>query len=305
MRFSKKLLEFVFVLFLSVTSVFFVLRAAPGDPVEKILGPRATIEEISKMQSQLNLDKSVTQQYGFFLKSLVSGDLGNSLFKKKKVANLIEARFAPSFILGFFSVGLSFILGSLIGVFLAIKKNSFFDYTFRVVTILGLAFPIFSLAPIVVLVFSINLNLLPVSEWGSLKHMILPIITLTIPLTTILIRVVRTRFLDDLGEPFVAVLSAKGLGPAQIYLRVFKLSLPTILNVVAIQLSVVLGGTIITETIFDIPGLGLLLFEGIQSRDYPLVQGLVTFIASIYMAVYFLVEWLNESIDPRTRGGEK
>lgn len=300
----RKLIEFFLILFLAVSSVFFVVRMAPGDPVEKILGPRATQEEIVKLRSELGIDQSLGSQYMSFIKGVSTFDFGKSLFKKKEVIDLIISRISPSMILGFASVSLSFLFGSLIGVFLAVKKNSLWDKSFRIITLLGLAFPIFSLAPLLVFLFSIKLGVFPVSEWTSLKHMILPIITITIPLSTILIRVVRTRFLDDIGEPFVEVLKSKGLSHSAILLRVFKLTLPTILNVVAIQLSVVLGGTIITETIFDIPGMGLMLFESIQGRDYPLVQGIVTFVAVIYMSVYFVVEWLNEKIDPRLQEKE-
>ncbi len=300
----KKLLDFALVLFLSVSSVFFVIRMAPGDPVEKILGPRATLEERAELRKNLKLDQPISLQYLSFLSGVVQLDFGDSLFKKDKVIDLVKKRIKPSLILGLISVSLSFFLGSLLGVYLAIRKGSFWDLGFRIISLFGLAFPIFSLAPLLVYLFSIKLGWFPVSEWGTPKHMFLPILTLTIPLTTILIRVVRTRFLDDLGEPFVQVLKSKGLSDKAIFLRIFKLTLPTILNVVAIQLSVVLGGTIITETIFDIPGMGLLLFDSIQGRDYPLVQGIITFVALIYMSVYFIIEWINESIDPRLRHEE-
>lgn len=184
---------------------------------------------------------------------------------------------------------------------MAINRGNFRDTFLRTFSLLGLSFPIFSLAPVLIYIFAIKFRLLPVSEWNQLSSAVLPTLTLTIPLSTILMRVTRARFLEDLAEPWVQVLKSKGLSMPQIHRRVFKASLPSVINVVALQLSVVLGGTIITETIFDIPGIGLLLFEAIQNRDYPLVQGVAAYITIIYMGVYFLAEYVNEKIDPRIK----
>ena len=295
----KKLFQYLLTIFFAVSLIFILIRLAPGDPVERILGPNASYEEINKYRSQLGLDLSLGKQYLEYLKGLVGLNLGESLFKKKAITALINQHFPPSLTLAVLSILFSFVIGSIVGVFLAVKKGSLWDHSMRVLILLGLAFPIFSLAPILVLIFSIKLHIFPVSEWGELKHIFLPTITIAIPLSAILVRVVRNRFLDDLSEPWVQVLASKGLSDRAIFLRVFKVSLPTVLNVVAIQLSVVLAGTIITETIYDIPGMGLLLFESIQNRDYPLVQGMMAFITIIYLTVYFVIEWLNEIIDPR------
>ena len=295
----KKIIQYLSTIFLAVSLIFILIRLAPGDPVEKILGENASYEEMVKYRSQLGLDVSLGKQYLSYVKGLLQLDLGESLFKRQEVFALIVQYFPPSLILAILSVLTSFCVGSLVGVLLAIKRGTLIDHSVRVFSLLGLSFPIFSLAPILVLVFSIKLNLLPVSEWGEIRHIVLPTLTLTIPLSAILIRVVRSRFLDDLSEPWVQVLASKGLSKMAIFLRVFKVTLPTVLNVVAIQLSVVLAGTIITETIYDIPGMGLLLFEGIQNRDYPLIQGMMAFITIIYLTVYFIIEWVNEIIDPR------
>ena len=130
-------------------------------------------------------------------------------------------------------------------------------------------------------------------------HAFLPVLTLVIPLTAVLIRVVRNKYLEEVSAPWIQVLRAKGMSDLGIQLRLVKISMPSILNVVAIQLSVVLAGTMITETIFDIPGMGMLLFDSIQNRDYPLVQGIIVYSTVIYMTVYFLVDFLNTKIDPR------
>jgi peptide/nickel transport system permease protein len=186
-----------------------------------------------------------------------------------------------------------------LGVMAGYKKNKSFDKLSRLISLLALSFPIFSLAPLLVLFFSIKLNLFPVSEWGQLKHLFLPVLALIIPLSAVIMRVTRNKYLEEVSSPWVMVIKAKGLGEISILLRILKVCLPTILNVVAIQLSVVITGTMITETIFDIPGMGSLLFDGIQNRDYPIVQGVIVYSTLTYMIIYFLIDYINEKIDPR------
>ncbi len=295
----QKIIELVITLVAAISIIFFAMRLSPGDPVERILGPEAKAEEVIKYREQLGLDKPILSQFGSYFLSVIKLDLGTSLFKKKSVNLLIKEHASPSLTLAVIVIFFSTIIGTTLGVFSALYKGRWIDLGLRLSTLIFLSFPIFSLAPLLIYFFSIKLGLTPVSEWGDLKHIILPALTLIIPLSSILMRVTRTRFLDDLSEPWVQVLKSKGLSLLQIYLRVLKVSAPSVLNVVAIQLSVVLAGTIITETIFDIPGMGLLLFEGIQNRDYPIVQGVASYITIIYLVVYFLIDAVNKKIDPR------
>jgi peptide/nickel transport system permease protein len=197
---------------------------------------------------------------------------------------------------------LAFILGTLFGMLSGIHQSKTFDHFARFFSITSLSFPIFSLGPVLVYFMAIKLKMLPVSEWGSIKHAILPILTLVIPLGAIITKVTRNKYLEESKVPWVEFLRAKGMDDRGINLRVLKICMPTILNIVGIQLSVVLAGTMITETIFDIPGMGMLLFESIQNRDYPVVQGIIVYSTIIYMAIYFTVDFLNEKIDPRIGG---
>ncbi|MCP4912662.1 MAG: ABC transporter permease [Oligoflexia bacterium] len=297
----RKFLYSLFTIFLAITAIFFVIRLSPGDPVEKILGPEASQVEITKYREQLGLNLSVGTQYLNYMKGFLTGDLGQSLFKKKSVVELLKTHLPPSIILAIVATMFSSILGVLFGVISAARKSSGFDFTFRFISLIALSFPIFSLAPILVLIFSIKLNLLPVSEWTSIAHGVLPCLTLIIPLSSVLSRVTRNKFLEEEHGPWVRVLTAKGLSDYAVIWRVAKVCLPSVFNVVAIQLSVVLAGTMITETIFDIPGIGSLLFEGIQNRDYPVVQGIIIYSTVIYMGVYFFIDIINEFIDPRIR----
>ena len=222
----RKILQYLITIFLAVSLIFLLIRLAPGDPVEKILGPTANYEEIETYRKQLGLHQSLGQQYFSYIKGLFQLELGKSLFKKKDVWLLLNQYFPPTLILSFLCVSFSFLIGSLFGVILAIKRRTFLDHSVRILSLLGLSFPIFSMAPLLVLIFSIKLDLLPVSEWGEIKHMILPTLTLTIPLSAILLRVVRNRFIDDLSEPWTQVLASKGMALREFFSECSKLLSP-------------------------------------------------------------------------------
>lgn len=300
-RIIKKIIYAFITIFVALTTIFFVIRLSPGDPIETVLGQKATQEEIHKLKVQLGLDQPMAIQYGYFLKSLAQGDLGKSIFGNKDVKELLKERMKPSIILASISVTMAAFIGIFLGVYAGYKKNKNFDKFSRLISLFALSFPIFSLAPLLVLIFSIKFNWLPVSEWGSFKHMILPIVTLVIPLSAVIMRVARNKYLEEVNSQWVMVTRSKGLDDAAVILRILKVCLPTILNVVSIQLSVVIAGTMITETIFDIPGMGSLLFDGIQNRDYPIVQGVIIYSTVTYMAIYFLIDYVNEKLDPRTQ----
>lgn len=297
----KKILYALLTIFLALSTIFFVIRLSPGDPVETVLGQKATHEEIQKLKIQLGLDLPMSSQYKEYLKALSKGDLGKTIFGNKDVKELLKERMMPSIILASVSVTIAAFVGIFLGIMAGYKKNKGFDKFSRLISLFALSFPIFSLAPLLVLFFSIQLNLLPVSEWGSFKHLFLPIITLVIPLSAVVMRVTRNKYLEERNSQWVMVIRSKGLDDAAVLLRILKVCLPTILNVVSIQLSVVIAGTMITETIFDIPGMGSLLFDGIQNRDYPIVQGVIVYSTVTYMVIYFLIDFINEKLDPRTQ----
>ena len=300
--FFNKFIYFLVTIFLSLTLIFFLIRLAPGDPVARILGPNAKMEEISKYKEQLGLTRPLHTQYFSYLTGIFKGDMGNSLYSKKKITKLMGEHFLPTLTIALISIMLAFIFGTIFGMLSGIYKSKTFDHFTRFFSITSLSFPIFSLGPVLVYFMAIKLKVLPVSEWGDIKHAILPILTLVIPLGAIITKVTRNKYLEEVGVPWVEFLRAKGMDEKGINLRVLKICLPTILNIVGIQLSVVLAGTMITETIFDIPGMGMLLFEAIQNRDYPVVQGIIVYSTIIYMAIYFTVDFLNEKIDPRIGG---
>lgn len=295
----KFFLKSLFTLFFALTTLFFALRLTPGDPVERLLGPEAKQEDINKYRTDLGLDQPLHLQYKNFIKGLAVLDLGNSFYSKASVVTMLKEKMKPTLTLAIFSILISTPIGIFLGILSAIKRGKVQDYTIRIYTLLLLSFPIFSLAPILVLLLSIKLGIFPVSEWLSLRHMVLPILTLVLPLSSVIARVMRNKYLEEISSLWVLVLKAKGLSRKQVMFRLSKICLPTILNVVAIQLSVVMAGTIITETIFDIPGVGSLLFEAIGNRDYPVVQGAIAYSTLIYMFVYMFIDYINTKLDPR------
>ena len=298
---QKKIMNLTFTCFLTLVAIFFLVRLAPGDPVERLLGPEATYQEIQNYRNDLGLNETVFLQFKtFFLKTL-QGDLGKSLFKRKDVMVLLSKHFKPTLTIAFFTIFISSFFGVILGLISAIYKSKKPDHLLRLFSILALSFPIFSLGPILVYIFSVKLQAFPVSEWGDggFKYLFLPILTLVIPLSSVLSRFTRNKFLEEMKAPWIEVLKAKGLSSLSINLRVLKVCSPSLLNVIAIQLSVILAGTMITETIFDIPGMGSLLLEGIQNRDYPVVQGVILYSTLIYMIIYFLTDYIAQKCDPR------
>jgi peptide/nickel transport system permease protein len=288
-----------FTIFIAISIVFFALRFSPGDPIERLLGPLALEEDIKKYRDQLGLNETLFNQYKSYLWSLITFNLGESLFRKEQVGSLIKVAFIKTGILAFFSMLISSFVGIFFGVLAGNYKNKFIDFFLRSMSLLGMSIPVFCLAPVLVIIFSLQLGLFPVSEWGDWRHLFLPTLTLVIPLSCFLIKVTRTQYLENNQTPWIQVLIAKGLSPFSIRIRILKVILPTLLNVIGLQLSVVLAGTMITETLYDIPGVGSLLFEAINNRDYPLVQGIIVYTTCIYLMVYYLIDFLNEKIDPR------
>ena len=298
---QNKILNLTFTCFLTLVAIFFLVRMAPGDPVERLLGPEATFEEIQNYRNDLGLNDTVLTQFKTFFLKTFKGDLGRSLFKRKDVITLLSKHFKPTLIIAFFTIFFSSFCGITIGLISAIYKSKKPDHLLRFISIFALSFPIFSLGPILVYIFSVKLQLFPVSEWGdgSFKYLFLPILTLVIPLSSILSRFTRNKFLEEMKAPWIEILKAKGLSNFSINLRVLKVCAPSLLNVIAIQLSVILAGTMVTETIFDIPGMGSLLLEAIQNRDYPVVQGVILYSTLIYMIIYFLTDYVAQKCDPR------
>lgn len=287
------------------TLVFFFLHMIPGDPVEVMLGETAQAADMEELRRNLGLDKPLHIQYGTFIGGLFTGDMGRSFSYNRPVTGIITERLPATLELAIASMIVAILLAIPIGIFAAIKQYSFFDNTSMFLAFLGVSMPNFWLGPLLILLFSIHLDWFPVSGRGGFEFLVLPAITLGTAMAAMLSRITRSSVLEVMREDFVTTARAKGLPERTVILRhVLKNALIPIITVAALQFGALLSGAIITETVFDWPGLGTLFIGAIQSRDYPLVQGCVLYISMGYILVNLAADLAYALVDPRVRYGQ-
>lgn len=299
---ARRFLTTLPALFGVVTLVFFLLPLVPGDPVDLMLGEQASSLDKAALKHELGLDLAPLPRFGNFLKNLAALNLGTSFTSHRPVSTEIVERFSATAELAVGAMVLALVFGIPMGVLAAINKNRFFDHATRLFTLSGTSLPSYWLGPLLVYIFALKLDWLPISERGGFTHLILPAVTLSLGLMAVLAQVTRASMLEVMKEDFVQTARAKGASSGRIYFRhaLANAAIP-IITVSALQFGAVLTGTVIVETIFDWPGLGTLLFQAIQSRDYPLVQGCVLVIALIYVLVNFSAEALYAFANPKVR----
>lgn len=285
-----------------LTLVFFLIHLIPGDPVDLMLGENARPADRTQLRRQLGLDRPVAQQYFAFLGATLRGDLGQSIHYRRPVASMIAERVPATAELMLGAMAIALALALPLGIVGAVFQGRWPDRIASVFAVLGVATPNFWLGPLLILLFAIRLDWLPVNERGGLANLVLPAITLGTALAALLSRMTRASLLEVMGQDYVRFARAKGLSGARVILvHALRNALIPVITVAGLQVGVLLSGAIITESIFDWPGLGTLLLEGIYQRDYPLVQGCVLFIATIYVAVNLLTDALYGWADPRIR----
>jgi len=284
--------------------VFGLLDLVPGDPVEIMLGEAALPADIAAMRHSLGLDRPPLIRLGHFLAGLLHGDLGQSIAFRAPVAQVIAGRLPATLELATAALLAGLILGVPAGILAAVYRGRTADHLLRAVSLLGICIPSLWLGPVLILVFSMALGWLPVSGRGSPAHLILPALTLGVGMASLLVRLTRASMLDTLHEPYVTSALARGASRGRAVLRhAMPAALPPVVTVVGLQAGALLGGTVITETIFSWPGIGRLLVEAIQARDYPLVQGCVLTIGLVYVAVNALTDVTVSRLDPRGPDG--
>ncbi len=298
----RRLMMLVSVLLGVVTLVFFLIHMIPGDPVDIMLGENALAADKEAMRQDLGLDQPLHLQYLSYLSGVVRGDLGTSLLSRQPVLKEIWSRFPASVELMAGAMFVALSLSIPLGILAAMKPRSLMDALAMLVSFLGAAIPSFWLGPLLILLFAIHLNWLPVNERGGLEHLILPAITLGTALAAILSRMIRSSLLEVLGEDYIRTARAKGLRERTVVLKhALRNALLPVMTIVGLQIGILLSGAIITEFIFDWPGLGTLLLQSIHTRNYPLVQGCILFIATVYVVVNLLTDIAYGWADPRVR----
>lgn len=284
------------------TISFFLIHLIPGDPVDIMLGEQASMEEKISLRKELGLDQPILKQYGSFLTGLATFDLGRSLQSGRPVTEEIAKRFPATVELTLAAMIMAIVFAIPLGIIAAVKQHSFFDQAIMSVGLLGMSVPGFWLGPMLILIFSIQLDLLPVSERGGIEHLILPALSLALALGSILLRMTRASMLEVIREDYIRTAKSKGLGSRAIYFKhALRNAMMPIITIIGLQFGALLTGTVITETIFDWPGIGTLLYSGIQQRNYPQVQACIIFISVIYVLVNLFVDIAYAWANPKVR----
>lgn len=301
-RLLQLLGELVFTLWAVGTLVFLMLHLVPGDPVAVMLGESANAVDQAALRAQLGLDQPLWVQYVHWWGGLLQGDLGRSLFWHQPVVALIGERLVYTVQLAVLAMVFALMLALPLGVWAAIHAGRWPDSLAMGISLLGVSIPNFWLGPMLILLFSLWLGWLPVSGAQAPLAWVLPTVTLGTALAAILTRMVRASLLEVLHEDYLRTARAKGLPQgAVIWRHALRNALLPVVTVLGLQLGTLLGGAVITEVVFDWPGLGQLLVESIQRRDYPVVQGVMLVVTAAYVLVNALTEWLYTRLDPRVR----
>jgi oligopeptide transport system permease protein len=299
----KRFLGALPTLLVIITIAFFMIKLTPGGPFDS---ERPIPEEIKKnLDKFYGLDKPLWQQYTKYLKDIVSGDFGPSFqYKDFTVNELVWGGFPVSLKLGMWAILIAVILGTLLGSFAALKQNSWVDYSIMTIAMVGITIPNFVIAPIMQLVFGVNLKWLPVGGWGGgdFKHMVLPVIALALPQIAYIARMTRGSMIEVLRSNYIRTARAKGLSEYIIVLRhALRASLLPVVSYLGPATANVITGSVVIETIFGIPGIGRYFIQGALNRDYTLVMGVVVFFGMLIIVFNLLVDLIYGLLDPRVR----
>ena len=298
----RRLLLTIPVLLGVATLVFALLHLVPGDPAQVMLGESAAASDVDALRTKLGLDRPLPAQYTQFIRGIVQGDFGTSFRYGTPVFQEIAQRLPNTLQLALAAMSVAILLAVPLGILGALYRGRAIDQAAMTVSLVGISMPNFWLGPLLAIVFAVSLGWLPVSGMGDWRHLVLPAVTLGAALAAILARMTRASLIEELRELYVLAARARGLSQTRAVLRhALRNSLIPVVTILGLQFGAVLTGTIITETIFSWPGIGRLLIQAINFRDYPLVQGCILFIATTYVLVNLLVDLTYGYLDPRIR----
>ena len=306
----RKLIGLVVTLILVSLVTFFVFQILPGDPALIILGLDADVNQIEALNRTLGLDRPLTERYISWIKGLFNGDLGISIRYNQSVSSLIGQGLKVTALLALYSMIFTVAIGIPVGLFLASHSRKKYSIPISIVSQLSLSIPSFCMGRLLISVFSVRLNLLPsigytpISEgfFKSFKSLLLPSLSIALGSSAILIRYVRVSVLKEMGKDYVRTARSKGLSKRRImYAHVLKNSLIPVITILGLLTADILGGSIIIENIFSLPGIGRLITVSISSRDLPLIQGLVLYLSLIVVICNFIVDLVYSLVDPRIR----
>jgi peptide/nickel transport system permease protein len=301
----RRILAVVPVLFGVTLAVFSMLFLVPGDPVKMMLAEFVTNpDQVAQMRAQLHLDEPILKQYGRFVANAARGDLGISIRSRRAVTIEISENVASTAQLAAAAMLVAIAVGVPLGLLAALSRNSWLDVASMGTALLGVSMPSFWLGLLLIFVFSLHLAWFPATGGGDLAHLVLPAITLGTIAAAIIARLTRSSMLEVLGQDYVRTARAKGLGGFSVVVRhALKNALIPVITIFGLQFGNLLAGAVIVETVFSRPGLGRLIVGGILNKDFPLVQGTVLFVATVYVLINVLVDVAYAYADPRIRFG--
>jgi peptide/nickel transport system permease protein len=306
----QRILATIPVMFIVAVIVFTLIRMVPGDPAAVIAGNMATNEDIARIRTELGLDRGFFTQFAIWAKGLLSGDLGQSFFFKKSVAEIVADRLTPTLSLAFLTIVITVLIAVPLGTLAAWKHGGWLDRALMGFSVLGFSIPVFVLGYLLVYVFALNLDWFPVQGYKPisegfflwLHHLLLPAITLSIVYVALIARVTRASVAEALTEDYVRTARAKGLPESRVLIKhaLANAAVP-IVTVIGIGIALLIGGVVVTESVFSIPGLGTLTVDAVLARDFPVIQAVILFFAFLYVMVNLLVDVSYLFLDPRIR----
>jgi len=306
----RRLLATIPVMGVVAVTVFLMLRLSPGDPAAVIAGDTATTAEIALMRERLGLDAPLLQQFLVWLWNICRGDLGTSIFSNRPVAGLILERFEPTLALTLSTLVIAVLIAVTAGILAAWKAGSWIDVGVMVVTVLGFSVPVFVIGYLLVYVFAIELRWLPVQGYvsfrtdivGALRSLVLPSSALGLAYIALIARVTRASMIEVLAQDYIRTARAKGVEERRVVVgHALKNAAIPIITIIGIGFALLISGVIITETVFNLPGIGRLTIDAIIRRDYPIIQGVTLVFAAVYVVLNLVIDLLYTVLDPRIR----
>jgi len=291
--------------------IFGLVHLAPGDPAVLIAGDNANPEQVAQIRERLHLDRALPVQFGIWFGHAMQFDLGASVYSGKPVTELIAQRIEPTFLLAGYTILLTVLIAVPLGTIAAWKANGWIDRLVMAFSVAGFSVPVFATSYLLIYVFAVELRWFPVQgykplangPWNTLVSLTLPSVALALVFSALIARVTRAAVLEVLQENFIRTLRAKGLGTARILIvHVLKAAGVPIVTVIGIGIAALIGGVVVTESVFNIPGIGRLTVDAIVRRDYPVVQGIILFFSALLILINLVVDLSYALFDPRVRG---
>ena len=299
---------------LGVTVICFALvKLAPGDPVQNLVRPETSPEDIAKLRAYYGLDQPLVVQYFVWLWRVLCGDFGTSIANNMPVAGEVLRAFSNTIVIALISVVLAFVFSMILGTIAAVRQGGIVDRLVTAIAVFGISVPTFWLAVVLVIVFAVNLNWLPATgmgsgsdsfnyfDWNDFKFALMPIVALALPPLAIMTRTTRSSLSEMLNQDFIQTLRAKGLSEFSIIVHAVRNILPAAIAMLGLQLGYLIGGSVLVETVFTWPGTGFLLNKAILTRDIPLLQGTILVLATVFVLINLVVDLVQSLVDPRIK----